>query len=383
MAIYRQPLPVTLVVGSSYELMMSVSPDRSSPVPLDGETVGGTIYGFVSPETGISKVSFYLDDPNMTGSPFQVENSGPWDIGGTASNGDSLPYDTTLLSDESHTITAAIELSDGGTDVASATFTVDNNGPALVFSPEAMTFSVDEGGTGTGSAGLDTNDGTVADYTLAGDVSWLTVSPLTSSTPQMLTLSVDATGLASGTYTAAVTASADGYLSANLPVTLVVGSGYDLMMSVSPDRSSPVLLDGQTVAGTMESVLVVATDPERALLVAILTRAGYATIEAREGAAGARKILDRSPTIIVMAEEVPPVNGIGYLPFVRHLTDALIVVVGHGGESSVSRALFQGADAYVTRPIDDSELLARFNSLRRRERSQASESRGQTARPPP
>ena len=99
------------------------------------------------------------------------------------SNGDSLPYDTTLLSDESHTITAAIELSDGGTDVASATFTVDNNGPALVFSPEAMAFSVDEGGTGTGSAGLDTNDGTVADYTLAEDVSWLTVSPLTSSTP--------------------------------------------------------------------------------------------------------------------------------------------------------------------------------------------------------
>ena len=132
----------------------------------------------------------------------------------------------------------------------------------------------------------------------------------------------------------------------------------------------------------MESVLVVATDPERALLVAILRGAGYATIEAREGAAGARKILDRSPPIIVMAEEVPPVNGIGYLPFVRQLTDALIVVVGQGGESRVSRALFQGADAYVTRPIDDSELLARFNSLRRRERSRVSESEGQTASPP-
>ena len=129
----------------------------------------------------------------------------------------------------------------------------------------------------------------------------------------------------------------------------------------------------------MESVLVVATDPERALLVAILTEAGYATIEAREGATGARKILDRSPTIIIMAEEVPPVNGIGYLSFVRHLTDALIVVVGPGGESKISRALFQGADAYVTRPINDSELLARFNSLRRRERSRVSESEDQTA----
>ena len=45
-----------------------------------------------------------------------------------------------------------------------------------------------------------------------------------------------------------------------------------------------------------------------------------------------RKTWDRSPAIIVMAEEVPPVDGIGYLPFVRHLTDAVIVVVGPGGE---------------------------------------------------
>ena len=66
------------------------------------------------------------------GSPFQVENVAPWDIGGTANNDTSLPYDTTQLSDGSHTITAAIQLSGGGTEVANATFLVVNDGLTYV-----------------------------------------------------------------------------------------------------------------------------------------------------------------------------------------------------------------------------------------------------------
>ena len=87
--------------------------------------MSGTIYVFVSPETGITQVRFYLDDPQRTRTPIRVENLAPFDFAGTGGNGAASPYGTTALANGQHTITAAIDRS-GGTDVVSSTFTVFN-----------------------------------------------------------------------------------------------------------------------------------------------------------------------------------------------------------------------------------------------------------------
>ena len=122
----------------------------------------------------------------------------------------------------------------------------------------------------------------------------------------------------------------------------------------------------------MEIILVIANDPERQLLVTILERAGYTTLDAKDGSTGTRKLLDNDPSIMVIAEEIAPVNGTEYLPFVSNLTTAAIIVVGWGGESKISHALFQGADGYITRPIDGANFLARTRSLLRRKSMQKS-----------
>ncbi len=119
----------------------------------------------------------------------------------------------------------------------------------------------------------------------------------------------------------------------------------------------------------MESVLIVAPDLERAPLAAMLKDAGLVTFEAREGPDGVRQILDKSPTVIVMADDLPPIDGADCLAFVRRLTRTPIMVVGAGGESRVSYLLVLGADTYVTRPIDSSQFLARLRALLRRERA--------------
>ena|GEM_PF-3567943 len=125
----------TTVGGSStptptpYELLLSSSPDRSNPVPLAGQTVTGNIYVFVSPETGITRVRFFLDDPGMSGSPKKTEDRAPWDFAGTATANPAriaLPFDSRQLANGSHTITAAVTLSSGGTAVVSSTFSVHN-----------------------------------------------------------------------------------------------------------------------------------------------------------------------------------------------------------------------------------------------------------------
>ena len=111
--------------GGTYTLLASSSPDRSNPTPLAGKTVSGNIYAFTSPGTGVYRVRFYLDDPNMTGTPRRIENNPPHDFAGGAVS-TANPFDTFTVSDGSHTITAAVELSGGGTEVVHATFTVAN-----------------------------------------------------------------------------------------------------------------------------------------------------------------------------------------------------------------------------------------------------------------
>ena len=123
---------VTLTVtsiGTGYDLLVSTNTDRSNPVLLDGETVSGNVYIFVSPESGIQRVSFYLDDPQMNGTPRQVENYAPYDFAGTGVGNAANPFDTTQLPDGTHEITALIELTTGTTDIVSSVFTVDSTAP--------------------------------------------------------------------------------------------------------------------------------------------------------------------------------------------------------------------------------------------------------------
>ncbi len=111
--------------GGTYALLVSSSSDRSNPTPLAGMTVSGNIYAFTSPATGVYRVRFYLDDPNMSGTPRQIERSAPHDFaGGTVSTANA--FDTRKVSNGSHTITAAVEKTGGGTEVVHATFTVAN-----------------------------------------------------------------------------------------------------------------------------------------------------------------------------------------------------------------------------------------------------------------
>jgi hypothetical protein len=65
-------------------------------------------------------------------------------------------------------------------------------------------------------------------YTAAANGgSWLSVTPSGGTTPGTLTVSVDATGMASGRYTGTINIAATGSRSINLPVVLVVATGDD------------------------------------------------------------------------------------------------------------------------------------------------------------
>jgi hypothetical protein len=111
------------------KLVVSLNPDRSSAVRLDGSTVEGNVYVFVRKSKALDKVDFYLDGLWPTDAPSRTEEMPPFDLAGTAADGTALPYDTTNLANGSHTIRAVLTWSDGTTSSRRGDFTVANSGP--------------------------------------------------------------------------------------------------------------------------------------------------------------------------------------------------------------------------------------------------------------
>jgi hypothetical protein len=130
----------TLTLGGSgpgnptYALSVSISSDRSSATWLQGSALSGLAYVFTSfasqltnfNPTGITTVSYWLDNPAMTGSPTHTASAIPYDFVGTASNNFGNPWDTTTVAEGTHTITQQVTASNGSTEVDTATFTVQN-----------------------------------------------------------------------------------------------------------------------------------------------------------------------------------------------------------------------------------------------------------------
>ena len=120
-------------------LAVSLSPDRSSAVGLEGSTVKGKIYVFVKNWQNLGKVDFYLDSRWQTKPPIQTDTNAPFDFAGTAADGTALPYETTKLADGWHTIRAVLTRSDGTSYSRRWDFTVANNGATATASPTAST----------------------------------------------------------------------------------------------------------------------------------------------------------------------------------------------------------------------------------------------------
>ena len=117
----------------------------------------------------------------------------------------------------------------------------------------------------------------------------------------------------------------------------------------------------------MGGVLVIDGDDTRGGLVReAFQRAGFYAWEAADAGAGVHEVMTGSPCLIVVAQELAPLEDVKLLPLLRCLTYAPIIVIGAGDEVAVVRALYEGADAYVSLPLKPRILVARARALLRR-----------------
>ena len=127
----------------------------------------------------------------------------------------------------------------------------------------------------------------------------------------------------------------------------------------------PGLLTYCEYAPRVATVLVVSTELSRDVLVP-LAEDGYSVVEGDTTYGALQQAKRRSPDVVIMPDDLEPEQGIDPLHAVRRDVDAIIIAVGTGKANKISEALFRGADAYVTHPIDRAELRGRLRSLLRR-----------------
>lgn len=212
----------------SHQLYVSSSSRRSDQVLLDRAIAQGKRFIFVASEAETSQVRFFLDPPaaalegRLDATPYSIDRQAPFDLAGSAANGNAQPFDTGQLANGFHTIVAAIDLADGRTIVTSARFLVRNGAPSLIFTDNGLDVRLPRGRSANKTIDLFSSQGSRVKYTLNEQASWLSINQSSDTTPGTRTLSLDASGLAPGSYTTTITATGPGHETASLPVTLNV-----------------------------------------------------------------------------------------------------------------------------------------------------------------
>ncbi|MDB5073458.1 MAG: cusR, partial [Candidatus Eremiobacteraeota bacterium] len=109
--------------------------------------------------------------------------------------------------------------------------------------------------------------------------------------------------------------------------------------------------------------------PIREMLELGLKNRGFDVRSAADGPAAIPLIQEWKPDLIVLDVMLPKVDGLAMLPLLRRLTEAPIVMLSAKGElDDRVRGLDRGADDYVAKPFEMSELVARLRSALRRPR---------------
>jgi len=115
-------------------------------------------------------------------------------------------------------------------------------------------------------------------------------------------------------------------------------------------------------------ILVVDDQPDiLAVLQAMLTAEGFDVVAAQDALSGLRAAYQAHPDAILLDVMMPDVDGFEACRRLREMTDVpIIFVTAKGTIEDVVQGLSLGADDYVVKPFDRSELISRLTACLRR-----------------
>ena len=121
-----------------------------------------------------------------------------------------------------------------------------------------------------------------------------------------------------------------------------------------------------------ERPVILAVDDEPAnlaLLRKLLTRQGYDVVEAVDGPSALRAIAEHQPDLVCLDVMMPGLDGIEVCQRLRrqpeHAGLPILLLTALNRSEDKARGLEAGANDFLSKPFDESELSARLRSLLR------------------
>ncbi len=136
-----------------------------------------------------------------------------------------------------------------------------------------------------------------------------------------------------------------------------------------PHGPAPTSVSSPRTGDEPTRVLAVDDDPQALRSVRdALTAAGYAPIVTADPEAVGRLIEEEKPHLVLLDLVLPGSDGIELLESVPQLADVPVIFLsGYGRDQTVARALSAGADDYIVKPFSPTELVARIQTVLRRQ----------------
>jgi len=104
----------------------------------------------------------------------------------------------------------------------------------------------------------------------------------------------------------------------------------------------------------------------RAILDDILQSHHYRTLHATNGVEALKVVKEHTPSLVLLDLVMPHMDGIKFCRAVRGFKDTpwfpIIVVSSRDDKKTIANALAEGADDFITKPVDEVELLARVKA---------------------
>lgn len=99
----------------------------------------------------------------------------------------------------------------------------------------------------------------------------------------------------------------------------------------------------------------------RRLAARMLARVGFTTLEASDGVEGLRLLKAHRPDVVTCDISMPNMDGHEFLTAAKADAETreipIIIVTAVGQEGEASKAIQQGADAYITKPFSSNNLI--------------------------
>jgi DNA-binding response OmpR family regulator len=115
-------------------------------------------------------------------------------------------------------------------------------------------------------------------------------------------------------------------------------------------------------------VVIDVDETERRSVAAALAADGLDLVQVESVVEGLMRVVDKEPSLIVIAEGPGPVQVVDVLPVIRRLTQAPVLVIGDDSGPGEGITLDRGADFFLARPFRPSELAVRARVLIQRGR---------------